>query len=298
MPVSRRSFLAAVPGGLALAACWPSLTWGQVDQGNRRIYKSLKWGMVQVEGSIRHKLEVLRDVGFDGVEFDTPDGPDKLELRQASRELGFPIDGSVDSRHWEVRLTDPLPDTRDQALGDLLTAIEETHFVGGHSVLLVPGHGQDGAAAEIRERALVQIRKALPLASRLGVYILIENVWNQMFYQHNGPSDQTADDLAAFVDELDSPWVGVQFDVGNHQKYGRPAEWIKTLGRRVVKLDIKDWGQSSGFCKIGEGDVDWAAVRVALDEIGFTGWAAAEVNGGDRDRLADISRRMDDVLFS
>ena len=79
------------------------------------------------------------------------------------------------------------------------------------------------------------------------------------------------------------------------------APSLLPTGKRVwwhagVPLDIKDWGQSNGFCKIGDGDVDWAAVRVALDEIGFTGWAAAEVGGGDRDRLADISRRMDHVL--
>ena len=252
--------------------------------------------MVNVEGSIRHKLELLREVGFDGVEIDSPDGPDKQAVREASRELDFPIDGSVDSRHWKIRLTDPAAETRQMALEDLLTAIRETHFVGGHSVLLVPGHGKDGSADAIRQRAVTQIRLALPLAARLGVWILIENVWNHMFYQHDGPATQTADELASFVDELQSPWVGVQFDVGNHQKYGDPAEWIRTLGKRIVKLDIKDWGVSNGFCRIGDGDVNWLAVRAALDEIGFSGWAAAEVGGGDQQRLSDISQRMDRVL--
>jgi hexulose-6-phosphate isomerase len=61
-------------------------------------------------------------------------------------------------------------------------------------------------------------------------------------------------------------------------------------------LDVKDWGRESGFCKIGDGDVDWAAVRTALNDIGFTGWAAAEVGGGGRERLAEISQRMDVAL--
>ena len=34
----------------------------------------------------------------------------------------------------------------------------------------------------------------------------------------------------------------------------------------------------------------------ALDDVGYRGWATAEVSGGDRARLADIARRMDDVL--
>ena len=50
---------------------------------------------------------------------------------------------------------------------------------------------------------------------------------------------------------------------------------------------------------IGDGDCDWPAVRVALADIGYTaGWAAAEVPGGNRQRLADISQRMDQVLVT
>jgi hexulose-6-phosphate isomerase len=88
----------------------------------------------------------------------------------------------------------------------------------------------------------------------------------------------------------------MQFDIGNHQKYGKPAEWIRTLGRRIVKLDVKDWGVQAGWAKIGEGDIDWADVRRALVEIGYTGWAAAEVGGGGKDRLAEVSRNMDKVF--
>jgi hexulose-6-phosphate isomerase len=42
---------------------------------------------------------------------------------------------------------------------------------------------------------------------------------------------------------------------------------------------------------------DWPAIKSALADAGFTsGWATAEVPGGDRQRLADIKRRMDHVL--
>ena len=112
----------------------------------------------------------------------------------------------------------------------------------------------------------------------------------------NNAPEPTADPLAAFVDRFNSPLVGVQFDIGNHQKYGPPAEWIKTLGPRIVKLDVKDWSAADGFCEIGAGDVDWPVARAALDEIGFVGWAAAEVGGGDRERMLAISRQMDEVL--
>lgn len=261
-----------------------------------RIYKTLKWGMVQLEGSTVEKFRQLRELGYDGVELDSPGGLDKKEAREAVEETGFPVDGTVDSTHWHIRLTEADESRREKGLQDLLTAIRETHFVHGNTVLLVPGHGKDGPKDVIRQRAVEQIRKALPLAAKLGIYIAIENVWNSMFYEHDGPEGQSADELVSFIDEIDSPWVGVQFDIGNHQKYSKPADWIRALGRRIVKLDVKDWGKQAGWAKIGEGDVDWADVRKALIEINFSGWAAAEVGGGGADRLKEVSTNMDKVF--
>ena len=47
---------------------------------------------------------------------------------------------------------------------------------------------------------------------------------------------------------------------------------------------------------IGEGSEDWPAVRKALADVGYTGWATAEVAGGDEKWLAEVSERMDKVL--
>ena len=74
---------------------------------------------------------------------------------------------------------------------------------------------------------------------------------------------------------------------------------------RLFKLDIKEYSRKKrdqegvwkGFgVKIGDGDCDWPQVRAALKEVGFTGWATAEVGGGGEERLTDIARRMDRVL--
>jgi hexulose-6-phosphate isomerase len=35
---------------------------------------------------------------------------------------------------------------------------------------------------------------------------------------------------------------------------------------------------------------------VELTKIGYRGWATAEVSGGNRERLAEISQQMDQVL--
>ena len=300
--IARRSFLLRASSaclGTASVLGWPRLATSAPGSNKPRIYTSIKMGMFKEKIPLVEKFRLLKEMGFDGIELNSPGGVDKLEARDASRVVGLPIHGAVDSIHWGTRLSDADPATRQRAVDGLTTAITETHFVGGNAVLLVPGKvtDQDNENQEqVWERSIEGIRKVLPLASRLGVRVLIENVWNGFCYIHDGPADQTAEELARYIDAIDSPWVGVYFDIGNHQKYGRPAEWIRTLGRRIVKLDVKDWGKAGGFCKIGDGDVDWTAVREALREIRFTGWATAEVGGGDRHRMAEIRKRMDRVL--
>ncbi|OHB75900.1 MAG: xylose isomerase [Planctomycetes bacterium RBG_16_64_10] len=263
------------------------------------IFKAVKLGMVQIDGSLADKFQLLKDVGFDGVELDSPGGVDKQEARAASQSVGLPIHGVVDGIHWNIRLSDPDPAIRVKGQVGLRVAISDAHCVGGSAVLLVPGKVTDPVREnqqQVWQRSIEQIRLAIPWAARHGVRILIENVWNGFCYRHDGPADQTADQLAAYLDEIGSPWVGSYFDIGNHQKYGQPAQWIRTLGRRIVKLDVKGFARPDRFCDIGDGDIDWPDVRRALREIGFTGWATAEVGGGDRKRLEQIARQMDRVL--
>jgi len=42
----------------------------------------------------------------------------------------------------------------------------------------------------------------------------------------------------------------------------------------------------------GAGDLPWDQVRKALDDVGFTGWATAEVGGGDVKRLTQVRQQM------
>lgn len=224
-------------------------------------------------------------------------GMDVAETRAASAASGLPVDGSVCSTHWKIRHTSPEASVRAQALADLQQAIRDTHAVGGHSVLLVVGHGDDGPVAEIWPRSIENIRQAIPLASELGVSIVIENVWNHFLYDHDGDSNQSADAFVRYVDEFNSPWVGMQFDIGNHWKYGAMGDWIRQLGKRVIKLDVKGFSREQGkFTQIGEGDLDFADVRKALLEIDYHGWVAAEVKGGDLNELKTISKQMDQAF--
>ncbi len=261
-----------------------------------RLWKTLKIGMVNVPGSLTEKFKAAKEAGFDGIEMNAP-GMDVAETRQAIAESGLPVDGTVNSSHWNVRHTDPSAEVRSKALESLQTAIRDTHAVGGHSVLLVVGKGSDGPEEEIWKRSIENISLAIPLAAQLGVQIVIENVWNQFLYDHSGDHTQNAEKYVKYVDELNSPWVGMQFDIGNHWKYGSMGDWIRQLGKRVFKLDIKGYNRAEDkWARISEGDIDYADVRKALKEINFYGWCAAEVGGGDQAELKRIAEEMDLVF--
>jgi len=293
---NRRNFMYLAAAGVAVPWLRSANVSAAVATASRPIYRTLKIGMVNVPGTLTDKFAAAKAAGFDGIELDSP-GLDIAEVRRAMEATGLPVDGTVCSTHWQIRHTSPDPAQRAKALEDLKTAIRDTHAVGGHTVLLVVGHGQDGPESEIWPRSIENIAQAIPLAAQLGVYIAIENVWNHFLYDHQGPNTQTAEKFAKYVDEFNSPWVGMQFDIGNHWKYGDPAAWIRTLGNRIVKLDIKGFSRADDrFTAITQCDIDWAAVRAALADIGYSGWVAAEVDGGDQAALQKIREEIDTVL--
>jgi hexulose-6-phosphate isomerase len=278
-PVFARAAAPAVPGAL-----------------KGRLKKTLKIGMVKVDGSLTQKFAAVKAAGFDGIELNAP-GYDVPEVLKAISATGLPVDGTVIADHWNVRHTDPSSDVRAAALKSLKDGLIATHAVGGHTALLVIGHGKDGPESEIWKRSIDNIAQAIPLAAELGVHIAIENVWNQFLYDHSGDATQTADKFVKYVDELNSPWVGMQFDIGNHWKYGSMGGWIRQLGHRVIKLDVKGYSRADDkFTEIGDGDIDWADVQSALREINFYGWVAAEVGGGGPAELKSIAGQMDRVF--
>ena len=305
--VSRRTFLHSSAVAIAAGAVVNNLATGMAEPDARslatgadglkgRLWKTLKIGMVNVPGSLTDKFQAFTAAGFEGIEMDAP-GMNVEETRIAIAESGLPVDGTVNSTHWQIRHTDASPEVRARALESLTTAIRDTHAVGGHSVLLVVGHGKDGTKEEVWKRSIDNISLAVPVAAQLGIQIVIENVWNHFHYNHEGDHTQSADQYVKYVDELNSPWVGMQFDIGNHWKYGSMGDWIRQLGKRVFKLDIKGYNRAEDtWARIAEGDIDYADVRKALKEINFYGWCAAEVGGGDAQELKRISDEMDLVF--
>lgn len=285
--INRRHFLqqsSLVLAGASLATMLEGLSFADAEPSKGRYRKALGFTMIKEDLSVEDKLKLVKDVGFEGVEIPTQFTNKEISepkvIARASEKAGVPVHGVVNSSH-----------------PDLKGAIDEAVLYGATSVLHVVRPKPDGSFMENYRSSQEAIRKAIPYAEKKRIHLLIENVWSTFLIE---PLT-----MARYIDELDSPYVKAYFDVGNVVRWGWPQHWIEVLGKRIVKIHIKEYnlkvamseGLGKGFSfPIGQGSIDWKRVREELTKIGYRGWATAEVNGGNRERLAEISQQMDRVL--
>ncbi len=296
--MDRREFMGHGIGALCLASSGLSSLQACVKHFNPPLQKkSLKWWMIKEDLSVLEKFRLIKELGFHGVELDSPDDIDIQEVIHAMQDTGLEVPGLVNSVHWKKPFSHPDPIMRKACAEAMKDAFVLCQKLGGDTVLLVPAVVNKEVSYDMAwERSTKEIKKLIPFAEQYDVRIAIENVWNNFLLS---PLE-----AKRYIDQFESDRVGWYMDIGNVIRYGFPEQWIRILGSRILKIDIKDYstklaneeGVWKGFeAKLGEGSVDWTAVNQALVDIGYTGWGSAEVSGGDKVRLADISNRMDEL---
>ena len=172
--------------------------------------KSLKFGMIKEGTSVLEKFKLVKSLGFDGIEMDSPNGLNEKEILEARDKTGLAIPGVVNSMHWKKPLSHPDKAVRQACTDSMIDAFHKCKLYGGTTVLLVPAVVND----EIRydeawERSTAEIKKMLPTAEKTGIKIAIENVWNNFLIS---PME-----AARYIDQFDSDKIGWYFDVGNIQ---------------------------------------------------------------------------------
>lgn len=252
--------------------------------------------------NLADRCKILKQAGFDGLQLNIPakDLPVD-ELKKALDQSGLKFEGGCDSAHWRLHLSSPDASIRKAGLDALIESLRQTQALGGTSVLLVPGVVDEKVSYdECYKRSQEEIRKAIPVAVETGVKIAVENVWNGF---HLSPLE-----AARYVDELESPMVGWYFDIGNVMHFAFPEQWIRILGKRILKIHIKEYdkkksdkeGKWAGFkTDLLEGSNNWTAIMKALDDVGYTNadnWATIEMGGGGLDRMKALSEKLDRIL--
>jgi len=295
---SRRDFLkASVALGAGLAA--PGMGTA-TPPAPSTLKKSLVIYMLPEKLSYRDRFQLARDTGFECIEAQTVTDPRAAEeIKKAAEDTGINIHSVMNMAHWGFPLSSADPAVVAKGMEGMKTSLHNAKLWGAETVLLVPAVvNPQTRYADAWTRSQANIRQLIPLAAELKVIIAVEEVWNKFLLS---PLE-----FARYVDEFKSPWVRAYLDVGNMVLYGYPQDWIRTLGKRIARVHLKDFKvKSKGFTpfeaefvNLGEGDIDWSEVKKALAEVKYSGPVTCELNPGDEAYLRDVSARVDRLLLA
>ena len=248
------------------------------------------------EGGLEAKLPVAdamgqaKKLGFDAIELciatdgvltDKTNESQCKEIKKQAKEIGIEIASVASGQSWFTSPTANDAKVRKQIIDFTKKTLQITKWLGTDAYLFVPGAVDVffNPASEVIpyhvcfKRALDAVAKLVPTAEKVGVTICIENVWNKFLLS---PLE-----MCCFIDSFQTRRVGAYFDVGNVLLTGYPEQWIDILGKRIKRVHIKDFkksvGTAEGFVDLGEGDVDFTAVKKALKAIKYDGYVTAEM---------------------
>lgn len=218
------------------------------------------------------------------------------EIARVFTDAGLRIASLATDLFWQFHYAHESPTARQQARELTRVGLDMAGWLGTDALLVVPavvGRWNDPvpqvAYADALARSLDMLSSLSGEAEDRGVYIAIENVWNRFLL--------SPVEMCDLIDKVNSPWVGAYFDIGNAMAFGYPQDWIRTLGRRIIRVHAKDYDLDkpgvAGFdCPLLAGSVNWAAVAAALRDVQYDGPLTYEGPG----EPAWIARQLKRIL--
>lgn len=259
-----------------------------------RYYKALNtWVLTGFDcrKSISRILAETKALRMDGVELTYGDLIQPSITREECRRilsevkaLGLGMQTMASGKYWVCSLGSDCREERWAAVDFTKRYIEVASWLGVKKILVVPAAvdvGWDPSRPVVSylnawKNSTASIKRLLPYAEKAKVTICLENVWNKFL---TSPMDFTT-----YVDQFNSRYIGVYFDVGNVVATGYPEHWIEILGRRIKAVHIKNFkrqdvgGVLHGFGEdLLDGDVNFKAVDAQLKKINYRGPLTVEM---------------------
>jgi sugar phosphate isomerase/epimerase len=193
--------------------------------------------------------------------------------------------------------TRPRADERRQEIAREQRLIEVTAFLGGHSCRVLSGQRRPEVPRAQGVRWVVEcIKELLPYAAEKQVVLALENHYKDNYWQYPEFA-QKREVFLEIVNQIDSPWFGVQYDPSNALVAGEdPIELLECVKHRVVTMHASDrflkpghtleelrrMEDSVGYAAIlshgviGQGLNDYPRIFRLLREVGYQGWVSIE----------------------
>jgi len=269
MSITRREFFGHTGKGIVGAALAGSLVAATTRKADAQMVltrRKVKFRVGAMDGTIGQggpdALAVAKEIGLEGVQIDAGGAAEKLSSSQpevqarykaAMEKTGVAVASiCMGLLNGNPLISDP------RAPGWVSDTIEAAANLGGKVILLAFFGRGTLRTQEEKDKAAEIIKPIAPKAEKAGVTLGIENTLS-------------AEDNARILDRIQSPAVKVYYDVANStfNGYDVPKE-IRFLGDRICEFHFKD------STLLGQGRVNYSAIRDAVREIGYQGWIILE----------------------
>jgi sugar phosphate isomerase/epimerase len=256
-------------------------------------------------------IDLAATLDVDGVEmypgfFDSfePDYLEKVKAHLKSKNLQAPMMCASPD------FTQPDPAARQTEIEKEKEIIDITAQLGGGFCRVLSGQRREEVSREDGVRWTVESIKALiPFAAERKVVLNMENHYKDGYWRFPEFA-QRSDIFIEIINQIDSPWFGVNYDPSNAIIAGEdPLELLAAVKRRVVSMhasdrylisgtidDLKKQEGHLGYAKnlkhgvIGKGLNDYDAIFSTLRREGFDGWISIEDGENGMDELRESVR--------
>jgi L-ribulose-5-phosphate 3-epimerase len=273
--------------------------------------KSIGDNMIPKEFGLDRGLALVKQAGYDGIELWLGDRPwfgmsttdaEVRALRRKIEDAGLVVSNVSTGLHWASPLSARDPKVRADGMRIVEREIETAQLLGTDAVLVVAGLvTEEVPYNEVYARCVDAMKALGATAQRAGVRIGIENCNSEQRFL------LSPREFALFLDDVNSPAVGIHLDVGNIHDTGFAEQWIEMHGPRITRIHLKDVlkhrgrsGDQSVYTNLFLGDNDWPAIRAAVTKVKYDGWLIAEMEARYRyawdQQLTDTAAAMDRLI--
>lgn len=174
--------------------------------------------------------------------------------------------------YFEPGLISPNPRHRADRAAMILRALQFAKDVGARNISITSGRMLGGMPPDKAARQFEEsIRPILDRADALGIDLGIE-CEPGLFLEYIA-------ELRDWISRLGHPRLGANLDIGHSQVMGESiADEIRSLGSRIWNLHVEDIPGRKHYHMIpGEGTIDWASLKSALEKIKYDRFLTVEL---------------------
>jgi len=236
-------------------------------------------------------IDDVKKMGLDGVELTYGDCLEEDITEKKCKDIvkyavanGIGLKTLAAGFYWGCSLGSDDTSEREKAISFTEKYIKVASWMDIDRILVIPG-AVDVAWDESRpvtsyrnvwDNATDSLKRVLKTARKHEVIICLENVWNKFLL--------SPVEFKLFLDQFDSEYLGIYFDVGNTVLNGYPEHWIEILKSKIKAIHFKNFsrddcgGTLHGFGEdLLAGDVNFSTVLRELEKIQYSGPITAEM---------------------